>query len=340
MWRRVCPGPAAPDTGFVYGTVIDAVTRRPVRGATIALNWFDVAVDSARRVRQKRWHATAASDSSGAYAICSIPSSVVPSVQATKDSASSGIVDLVRDDARLRRQDLVIGSAIGDRFRGTIVGTVTAVGGAPLSGARVVPLDVPEVKTDQSGRFVVRNVPAGTRSLEILAIGSVPTTLAVDVPPRDTVFLNVEVKRVTTLGVVNVIGSASQPRIARDIEDRKRLGFGKFVDSTALEGIHTMSTAMSGFPNVEIQRIGNANRFVALLPQGGSRCVANLFIDGVRQGGIQSDEEYFAILVDLHPEDIALIEAFVHGEKVPTEFHTTWSSCGAIVIWTKRRLRP
>src|SRR6185369_4095701 len=42
MWKRVCPGQAPPDSGFVFGTVLDAATRAPVKGASIMATWIDL----------------------------------------------------------------------------------------------------------------------------------------------------------------------------------------------------------------------------------------------------------------------------------------------------------
>ncbi len=334
MWRRVCLRPLTGDSGFVYGTVRDALTQRPVVGAAVTLAWIDVSLDSARRVRQKRWRANAVSDSTGLYAICGIPTTSVPNIQAAKGNATSGVIDLVGEQVRLRRRDLTIAPAESNENRGTIVGRLTNPGGSPFSGARIILAEVPEVHSDQQGRFVVRDVPAGTRELEILALGSAPTQLTADVTPRDTVYVTAEIRKMTMLDVVKVTGPASQRVILRAIDDRVRMGFGRFLDSTQIRGIGTLASAMTSVPSAIVERHGNGNKFVVTLPQGAYRCVANLYVDGVRQGGIQPDDETFSVLDDLHPDDIALIEVYTR-EEVPIEFQLPWSSCGVIALWTK-----
>jgi hypothetical protein len=122
------------------------------------------------------------------------------------------------------------------------------------------------------------------------------------------------------------------------IEDRRKIGLGRYMDSTQLAGVGALSSAISAVPSVYINRSGS--RFVVTLQSGGHRCNANLFVDGIRQNVVrESTDEDYAILNDLRPDDIALIEVYARAEDTPMEFASSWNSCGAIAVWTKSALR-
>src|SRR5205807_5933516 len=98
--------------------------------------------------------------------------------------------------AGLLRRELYIGSAIAilgsDSAAGTrtharggngrIGGTIVrALSGQPIADAQVSIPDGPETRSNDSGEFVLTNVPTGTRMLEIRAVGFYPEHRAVDV---------------------------------------------------------------------------------------------------------------------------------------------------------------
>jgi hypothetical protein len=336
LWGRICQGPFAADSGFVTGVVRDAATRNALPGANVELVWLQPRVDSTRHIRQTRWRISTTADSSGAYALCGIPIDAGPNIQATRGTATSGIIDMLGSGEHVLRRDLYVAPADPANV-GTITGTVSNPDGSPFADARVVLEGTPEVRSGRDGRFTLRNVPAGTRELEVLAVGLAPTTLTVDVFRSDTSVVNVTLRRVTTLDVVRVIGSALQRRLLRGIEDRRKIGLGRYLDSTQLAGVGTLSGALASFPSVVINRRGS--RFIVTLPSGAGRCNADLFVDGIRQViGRQADEDTYSILDDLRPDDIALVEVYAHGEDTPMEFASPWSSCGVIAVWTKSAL--
>ena len=85
---------------------------------------------------------------------------------------------------------------------GVVIDGETSAG---ISGGRVVLADVAEVRTTADGRFVMRNVPAGTRQLEIFAVGRLPVTAVVDVVAHDSASVIVIMPRVVTLDSLRVI---------------------------------------------------------------------------------------------------------------------------------------
>lgn len=335
MWRSVCGGARAPaDSGFLFGVVRHATTGRGVATADIDISWIDVALDAQKHVTQKRWRRTSRADTSGAFGVCGVPAGVALRVQAMTDSSASGTIDLAPAEARVRRRDLLLGPASGDT-RGTIVGYLRGDAGNPLRDARVVLEELPEVRSEQDGRFVIRNAPLGTRQIMITSVGMMPLSLSVDVVPHDTAFVDAKLYRlVATLDPVKVKASARLAAFNRDLEARKRAGFGKFIDSTKLAPIGTLSAVFGTLASTTVQRGRGANDFVVLFPAGSRQCVATVWLDGRR-----SD---FDEIKNIDPRDLALVESYPHRVTVPSEFTPGGlrQSCGAIALWRKSAVQP
>ena len=333
LWRASCGDRAPPaDSAFVYGYIRSARDARPLAAAAVGLTWIDVSLGPQREINQRFWRSEIRSDARGEYSICGVPVDMALRIQAVADSAASGIIDLEPSMLRVRRRDLLVGPADSTDVtqRGAISGIVTNALGAPFDGARVVLDDVPEVRTGPDGRFILRNVVAGTRQLELFAIGVRPVVIAVDLQPGETANVAATLERVTTLDVVRVTGSRFQQRFVREFEERRRSGFGSFVDSTVLGRRLTMVSALAGLSGVEV-RSGRGGSISVTLPSTKiRRCDAGIWIDGWR-----ADAEQLAAL---DPRDLAAIEVFPRASLVPLRFSGSLTGCGVVAIWTKNWL--
>lgn len=329
LWRAACgAGPVPRDSGFVYGSVRDAIARTPAPGATVDITWLDLQVTRARRVTESWWRGRAMSDSTGSYAICGVPVDVGLRIRAVKDSSASGLVDLPGRGARLQRRDLVIGPVTDTLApaRGTIVGSVRDSAGRPVPEARVIADGVPELRSDPEGRFTARGVPAGSRQVEVTAIGMSPVVVVVDVSPRDTVSVAAVMRRITVLDVVRVTASPLVRRLVTELEERRKLGAGHVRDSTQIAVHGTLFSLFFDFPNVRPERVGSGNAFIVTLPGTNGRCLANVVIDARKS---DYDELNF-----LRPSEIAAIEVYPRRLSAPAQFIRN-ESCGAVVVWTK-----
>jgi hypothetical protein len=334
MWRSACGGANAPaDSGFLFGVVRDAMTQGGVANATIDVSWIDVSMDAEKRVAQKRFRTQARSDAGGSFGVCGVPGGVAVRVQALSDTSASGAIDLTPASSRVQRRDLSIGPVSKtSTARGIVAGTATTATGTPYRDARVALEDLPEVRSGPDGRFVIRNVPAGTRQLEVSAIGMMPVSAIVDVTPKDTAFVSVEIRKVTTLSAVEVRAAARMRDFNRELDERKKAGFGRMMDSTQLNRIATMSTVFSGFAGVKITR-KPGRRFIVELPTAaGGWCTPNVWIDKHR-GDVDQLDMYF-------PDQLALVELYVREMTTPTQFIVPGNKCGSIVVWTKAHVQP
>jgi hypothetical protein len=332
LWRSACGSTRAPkDSGFVYGTVRNALTEAAVPNAHVEVTWVDLRVDKARRISQERWSGESTTDASGNYGICGVPLDISLRVRATADSAGSGSIDLIGHGARVQRRDLLVGPVELDTStalpRGTITGIVTDTSGKPIADARVIADGAPELRSSADGRFLVRGVPIGSRQVEVLAIGMSPILTVADVRASDTAFVVASMRKITTLDVIRVTASPMTRRLARDIDDRMRVGGGYFRDSSQVANHGSLFSVFFEFPSVTVQRTGRGSDFAIILPGTSNRkCLANVVIDGRRS---DFDELNF-----MRPADVAAIEVYPRRMRLPMQFVRN-DDCGAVIVWTK-----
>jgi hypothetical protein len=335
LWRTACGTGGVPkDSGFVYGTVRDASTRTPVPNVTVDLSWYETRVDTGWLIKQVYWRRETKSDSSGGYSMCGVPRGQWARIGAGTATSVSGLIDLLPTDVPVLRRDLVIGppNATDTTRRGTITGILNDLAGAPFADARILVDDNPEVRSDATGRFVVHDVPAGTRQLEILSIGMLPVLMAVDVVPYDTTSIVATLKKVTTLDVVRVMSSRRGRRLAEELEVRRGMGFGHMMDASKIAGRTELFTLFHEFPSARItSRNGN---FTVSVPDGrGGLCQPDVWLDGS-----QSAQE---VLNQIQPNELAAVEVYPHPGTVPMRFTSTGLKprCGVILLWTKFAFR-
>ena len=331
LWRNACPGAPPSDSGFVYGVVRDATTQKPVANASVDLSWIDVAMDKEKHITQHRWRSQTRSDEQGSYGVCGVPAGVGVRIQAVGDSSESGAVDLEPSEVRVQRRDLFVAATTAKTaLRGTIIGALTGAAAAPFRDARVILSDSVETRSGADGHFILRDVPAGTRQLDITAIGMAPISLIVDVLPNDTAHVSAEIKKVATLDPVKVKGVARLTAFYADLAERKKSGFGYMHDSTEIGKAGTIATVFTNFPSAQVAR-GRGSNFVVTFPAGSRRCTALVWIDGRRAD--------FEMLAGFYPDDLALVEVYPERTAVPLQFVVSGVSCGAIVVWTKYAMK-
>jgi hypothetical protein len=322
MWKRVCPGVAPPDSGFIFGTVLDATSRTPVRNAPIVATWIEIRRDNLA-TREYRLESSTIDD--GSFVLCGVPLGTGVRLHSSHDSVVATSLDLLlSQSAPIRRQDLSL--ADSRAARGVVRGAVISAGkGVP--NARVIVGSSSEARTGANGQFIIRDVTPGTQQIEVQGIGFAPTTRILNVLSGDTVQVSFDVEKIVTLDSVTVRGSIARQRLANQFEERRRHGMGYYRDSTQLGKYQSFEGVFGTMPSVTIQH-----------PRGrtaisiGSRCAnAAIYIDRMR-----SDSDH---LSSLRPSDLAALEIYRPGD-LPLDLstvlgiHPMAKPC-AIVAWTK-----
>lgn len=342
LWRAACGTTAVParDTGFLYGTVVGARDRKAIPQAWVELSWLDVVkLDPAKKslnVTQRRWKNEVQADANGGFAICGTPTGHELSVRGYFGTNTTATVVLKPSVERVRRMDIVLsGTAAADaKLTGIVRGQVVDSSGRALRDVRVAVADQ-EARTDPEGRFYFRGVPAGTRQVDATAVGYNPTMGTVDVFANDTAQVTLTTYRVSALDTLRVRASAVGRQRILQFEERRRQGYGNYLDSTAISQRATVSAALQGLPGVQIQNASaNGRRFNIFLYASGvgngqANCLANILVDGVQQ----TDSEF---LNTMAPADFAAIEVYQRRTTTPMELLRSNQSCGVVAFWTKR----
>jgi hypothetical protein len=330
LWRTACGAGAPPkDKALVFGTIRDIDQQRPVPDAFVDLTWQDLTYDKRRGLRQTAHRGATRSDSTGSYVVCGVPTNTWMRIDAGVASGASGRIDLPPSPLQVRRRDLMVGVS-GEQDstqRGTISGHLVGPDGGAFMNARIVLDDSSEVRSGVDGRFIMRNVRAGTRQVEVFSIGISPVVSAVDVLPGETSTLALQLQRVTTLDVVQVTGTSRGRRIAMEIIERKRLGFGHTMELGELVAHSTMETVFADLPSTIIERRGVD--FAVWLPDGrGGQCPAQVWVDGARSGP--------EALNMIRPREVTAVEVYARPGTVPLKFRPVEvkSGCGVILVWT------
>ena len=333
IWARLCPGRTLDKgrSGIVYGTVRAADARTRLSGAQVRVSW-DFKAASAAGVTSRT--SDAKTDSTGSYYACGAPPNDNVYVFGYSSTLRSGAVTTTGDTLPLRRVDLVLGESgksamirgiVRDRYKNPLVGATIDVDGVDAS-----------VRTNTNGQFVVPNVPTGSRTMAVRALGYAPLFQPIAVLEKQNDELAVDMLAVSLPGV-NITGRQNVSSLQLDFEQRKREGFGTFKDSTEIVKHTSIRSIFQGIPSlvitgVDVRSFGLFTPGQSLStnnPAGG--CPANVYIDGK-----PSD---LGVLISLSKEQIAAIEVYIRQEFAPAQYLLLSNNCGVVLVWTKLQFK-
>ena len=120
----------------------------------------------------------------------------------------------------------------------------------------------------------------------------------------------------------------------RDLEQRKRSGFGYVMDSTTIAPVGTLASVFAAAPSATLVRGKTNNEFTVWFPAELDKCLATVWLDGRR-----SD---FDEIKNIDPRDLALVEVYPHRLNIPREFMIGGlrTLCGVIALWRKTAVQP
>ena len=239
---------------------------------------------------------------------------------------------------------LTVGSAQLAAQNGTVTGSVRdAVSQAPLAGAQIsIAGTTLGMLTNNVGRYLLVNVPAGEQTVRVDLIGYGSTELTVTVPAGGaaTADFNIRQDAIALEGVV-VTGTAGQARrrevgnsisqvVAEDIQYTAVTDFGDVLQGRTT-GIQVNDHSGQVGAASQIRLRGNNS-----LQQGNNPLI---YVDGVRleNNPIGSDDEGAqtpSAFDMINPADIERMEV-IKGPAATTLYGTEASS-GVIQIFTKR----
>jgi len=338
-------------SSMAIGTVFDAETGQPSKGAVVSVEWTDYQVGrkSIARTPQKR-STTVLSD--GSYELCGIPSDLETGIAASRGSDttaalranfSSGIAIV---PFRLSPPDGVMEGAGGrnsgspvsrvKRGIGVVRGRVLDAANAPIAGARVSSEDDGAVTlSGADGSFGLGGLRPGTRGVVVRRLGFEPVVVPVEVGSGAGRLVEVKLtKFIPVLETVRVSALREHGLQQVGFASRKTLGAGRYLspDEIARRNPPRLTDLLRMIPSFRIGTTSSGQPYVT----GRLGDCVRYYVDGhlwADAGGTPDDFVSGAELGALE----------VYGAlSSPPEFTTSGRDgkrCASVVVWTKWKLK-
>lgn len=357
--RGLCSGLDVDTAGVLLGAVRRAGAGAPLAGARVTARWTEwVPAGAELRKTERTLEATA--DASGIYRLCGAPNDVAVQLTATP-AAGAGIPDLrtgsvvvdlhgrtvtLREVAvRVFAADSVAG-APSRADAATLVLRVVDASERPVAGAqlRAAGREVPLGVSDEQGQLRAINLPAGSQSFQLLALGYQPRTVSADLRAGRTAESVVRVgpRVATQLSEVRVVARGTGWDRS-GFEERRRSGQGHYLTADEVRArqptyFSQLAVGQLGF-DVIPGRNGSAG-YQILSRRSGSinlDCPVQYFVDGAPlqvASGTSVDDV-------VNPSDIRGVEFYPGIGTVPARFNLgSRNACGTIAIWTGANRAP
>jgi len=350
---------------LLMGVVRESADRSPAAGVAVTGEWFEMTF-LPKGIDMGRPRFVVTTGQNGWFAMCNVPSGGTMMLRAARGADTTDFIEVDVPATGFLRRELYIGpsrtevrvdatgrtnsprrdSAGVDSLRpdslalaprhvhlgdGRLRGTVTTVEGSrPLVGALVRIMDGPQARTNDRGEWTLVDAPAGTRMLEVRAIGYFPVHRGVDVitdaPPvrvsLSTFKAMLDTVKITVLRI--------RDRSGGGFDRRRRSTGGKFLTEEQIARLGDVWTSdlLRMTPGVRI--VGDGFDRNILVRGAFGYCKPAVFIDGLYMFTLSADETDGLVT----PSRLRGVEIYVEP-WVPGEFQVAMSGCGAIVFWTK-----
>ena len=352
----ICGGRAGRDArsgGVLVGVVRDAHGRAPVAGATVTGEWLEISFLPGGLIDRRRPRLVVTTEQNGWFALCNVPSGGTMFLGASRGDVDTDLIELQVPAEGFLRRELFLGTSrtvfvgdtttrtdtlalpprrllIGDgRLQGTVV---TVVGDRPLPGAMLRISEGAVGRADERGAWTIGNAAAGTRTLEVRAVGFYPVRRPVDVidgalPARVALSTFQAV-----LDTVKIMATRTEDRQLSGFAERSRTGLGRYLTAADLErrGVIETSDVFKNLPGVRMDADSTGEQRITMRSAFGGYCAPSFYVDGLHMFTLSADE----LDTIVRAKNVRAIEVYTDG-TVPPQFQQALSGCGAIVIWTK-----
>jgi hypothetical protein len=335
----VCSGVTLPaDRGVLYGHVVDAATEAPLAGAVVTVAWRELTVDKVTlRSESNLRTASVAADSAGWYRVCGVPTGTWLSFLLQHRQHSGSAVRTIVDDSlgiAIRHLSLDLTGPADDTSAATptaasgtarLTGVIRGPAGQPLSSAEVWVLGTnASTRSDESGQFMLGNLPAGTQVIGVRRVGYSPAEASFELRSHATVNGSVRMERVVMLDSIRVV--AMRNRYPEFERARKRPGGGRFIGPEEMEWYQRYPLMSDVLRILGFTIVGDGMFARAVGGQGASfgvSCAPNVVVNGVEG----------QLINDVNPRNVGAIAISRRFGSGPLQYDTR---CGVIEIWTKR----
>ena len=261
------------------------------------------------------------------------------------------VLMLAAAPSALSAQSMLAGTILRDSLRSALGGVEVLVEGA---NRRTV--------TDAAGRFELRDLSAGTHIVLFRLPGFRPLRTSVRLQSGVTTRIDTTMVRegVQTLDSVTVTGKVTRGvGLGREaFEERRAMGFGRFIDSEELRrsehrSVSDMFRALPGVNIVRFQecldpitrrrcspiedRVASGRGVRSINPTNGAEyCWMSVYMDGSPLYLNGSSMKVPDFRRDVRVAELEMIEVYRSAAEAPGQYSDTTGGCGVVLLWTRR----
>jgi hypothetical protein len=313
----------------LVGTVQHAATGAPLEGAAVHAEWMELVLGAGGLTRALP-RRTVTTGSGGWFALCQLPAPGTVVLQAHAGADSTDRLELELPQGMVLRQPLVVGAATGGTA--LLAGEVrTGRDGRPLADA-VVTVGGQSTRTDARGVWRLPTAPAGTRTVEVRAVGYFPVRQLVQVAEGAPEVRTTLVTFRSVLDTVKVLANYDRFSQLAEFRERARGGMGRFLtaEQVAQRVPLVASDLFTAFPGVYLERDSVGMPVLTMKGVFADRCTPAVYLNGFHLGATSLTD----IDMLVKPELLLGVEVYAAG-LVPPQFEPGMSGCGSLVFWTR-----
>lgn len=189
--------------------------------------------------------------------------------------------------------------------------------------------------TNDSGYFRIADIPIGSHALRIRRIGFEGAIATLRVESADSIILALDLQAWVPELETIFVKAPRRSRIVRDIEERKRTGFGRFLMPEDLrEHEHLTLPDLLRRLGVEVLHSPQGNDYVAVGRSSGPaaagrsmKCDLRILINGMP---VHTNN------LGMFPlSQLEAVEVYRSATEAPIQYVGTGASCGIILLWSR-----
>lgn len=221
------------------------------------------------------------------------------------------------------------------------------------------------VLSDSSGRYRLKEIPPGTHTVVLRAIGFRSESSLVTIDFDEVVSWDRALTRATGTVLPERVVLAPEVRTTAklvEFTERRKTGVGHFIDRDQLAkaggGMRQTGDIISQVPGIRVRR-GQSKVWVASIRTtksakcvfcaasandldkadfaAGARpaCYMDVYVDGAMVFDARHPENGLFDVNTVSPEHIAGIEVYTSTAQIPAKYNRTGGGCGVLLIWTR-----
>lgn len=340
--RRSCSVQSGPlGASAVIGHVTDPETLQPVARAEVSIAWTELEISKAVGIRRTPRLVRDTTNTSGAFSICGLPSSLQATLQARRGSAVTAEIPISLGDKPIEllvRTILLSAADSGAKIgKASVSGQVVLEGSPTNAGSRVELAGTDIVAmTNEKGEFTMRNLPSGSKLLVVRHLGFVPQDVSVDLSSREEKRVKVTLPRF--VAVMDPVLVTARRSVALDqvgFSKRRKTAFGYFIGPDRLENMHPFQVTdiLRLVPGIRINYGPEGETVSSTRDLMGGGCVQYYVDDMPFLEMSPGDVNHFVT-----GGEVVAVEVY-QGYNTPARYMRAGASCTTIVLWTRFKIR-